>query len=146
MTAKTTRLTTALFVAAAFTASANAEYRCDPAPSWMDRAACEAADKSPDALRQFVQRMDRNRINLEFADYVDLKTSAALASRRTPPGRAEGSERCCAEGGEQRKALSRACAWLPAARRPGRPSSRSRQPLRVLLIRIRAGQSTSTGG
>lgn len=75
MTARTTRLTTALFVAAAFTASANAEYRCDPALSWMDRAACEAADKSPDALRQFVQRMDSNRINLEFADYVDLKTA-----------------------------------------------------------------------
>jgi hypothetical protein len=40
----------------------------------MDRAACEAADKSPDALRQFVQRMDSNRINLKFADYVDLRT------------------------------------------------------------------------
>ena len=74
MTTKTTCLTTAAFVAAALAASANAEYRCDPAPSWMDRAACEAADKSPDALRQFVQRMDRNRVNLEFADYVDLKT------------------------------------------------------------------------
>jgi hypothetical protein len=74
MTAKTTCLTTAAFVAAAFAASASAEYRCERAPSWMDRAACEAADKSPDALRQFVQRMDRNRVNLEFADYVDLKT------------------------------------------------------------------------
>ena len=74
MTAKTTCLTTAAFVAATFAASASAEYRCDPAPSWMDRAACEAADKSPDALRQFVQRMDSNRINLEFADYVDLRT------------------------------------------------------------------------
>jgi hypothetical protein len=74
MITKTTRLATAIFVAAAFTASASAEYRCDPAPSWMDRAACEAAEKHPDALRQFVQRMDRNRINLEFADYVDLKT------------------------------------------------------------------------
>ena len=40
----------------------------------LTAAACEAADKSPDALRQFVQRMDRNRVNLEFADYVDLKT------------------------------------------------------------------------
>jgi hypothetical protein len=74
MTAKTTCLTTAAFVAATFAASASAEYRCDPAPSWMDRAACEAADKSPDALRQFVQRMDSNRINLKFADYVDLRT------------------------------------------------------------------------
>lgn len=74
MTTKTTCLTTAAFVAGAFAASANAEYRCDPAPSWMDRVACEAADKSPDALRQFAQRMDRNRVNLAFADYVDLKT------------------------------------------------------------------------
>jgi hypothetical protein len=40
----------------------------------LTTAACEAADKSPDALRQFVQRRDRNRVNLEFADYVDLKT------------------------------------------------------------------------
>jgi hypothetical protein len=75
MTAKTICLTTAAFVAGAFAASANAQYRCDPAPSCMDRAACKAADKSPDALRQFVQRRDRNRVNLEFADYVNLKTA-----------------------------------------------------------------------
>jgi hypothetical protein len=75
MTTKTTCLTTAAFVAAAFTASANAEYRCDPAPRWMDRAACEAAAQGPEALRRYVESMNAIRVNLQFADYVDLKTA-----------------------------------------------------------------------
>jgi hypothetical protein len=75
MTTKTTCLTTAAFVAAALAASANAEYRCDPAPRWMDRAACEAAAQGPEALRRYVESMNAIRINLQFADYVDLKTA-----------------------------------------------------------------------
>ncbi|HQR78054.1 MAG TPA: hypothetical protein PLR35_16650 [Burkholderiaceae bacterium] len=75
MTAKTVRITTALAVAAAFTAGANAEYRCDPAPSPADRAACEAAAQGPDALRRYVESMNAIRVNLQFADYVDLKTA-----------------------------------------------------------------------
>jgi hypothetical protein len=75
MTATIARSFAALVVAAAFTAGAHAEYRCDPAPSWMDRSACEAADKSPADLRRFVQRMDWNRVNLQFSDYVNEKTA-----------------------------------------------------------------------
>ncbi len=75
MTASTARISAALVLATAFTAGAHAEYRCDPAPSWMDRSACEAADKSPADLRRFVQRMDWNRVNLQFSDYVDIRTA-----------------------------------------------------------------------
>lgn len=74
MTATIARSFAVLVVAAAFTAGAQAEYRCDPAPTWMDRSACEAADKSPTDLRRFIQRMEWNRTNLKFSHYVDPKT------------------------------------------------------------------------
>ena len=77
MTAKMTRVSVAVLFATAFTAAAHAEYRCDAAPSFMDQRACEAAEKSPDALRQYIQSMDRIRVNLEFSDYVNAATVRA---------------------------------------------------------------------
>ncbi len=74
MTANATRLSAAVFLTVAFS-SANAEFRCASAQNWPDRAACEAADRGPEALRRFVENMNTLRINLRFADYVDLKTA-----------------------------------------------------------------------
>lgn len=74
MTATMTRVSVAVLFATTFTAAAHAEYRCAPAPSWMDQRACEAAEKSPVALRRFVQRMDYNRVNLKFSEYVSDAT------------------------------------------------------------------------
>jgi hypothetical protein len=75
MIATITRISAACLVAAAFTASAKAEYRCDPAPGPLDRAACEAAAQGPEALRKYVESMNAIRVNLQFSDYVDLKTA-----------------------------------------------------------------------
>ena len=75
MTRNTIRVSVALLCTTAFAAAAHAEYRCDPAPSFIDQRACEAADKSPDALRRYVQRMDYNRVNLKFSDYVNAATA-----------------------------------------------------------------------
>ncbi len=61
MTARIARLSSALFVAAAFTASAHAEYRCDSPQTWVDRDACKAAEQSPTALRRFVENMNTIR-------------------------------------------------------------------------------------
>jgi hypothetical protein len=47
----------------------------------MDKRACEAAEKSPDALRRYVQSMDRIRVNLEFSDYVNAATAKAWEER-----------------------------------------------------------------
>ena len=69
------RTTAAALVAAAFSTGAQAEYRCNPAPTWVDREACKAARQGPDELRRYGQRMGWMRINLKFADYVDLKTA-----------------------------------------------------------------------
>ena len=69
----TIRLTSALLFAGAFAAGAHAEYRCDPAPTSIDRGACEAAAQGPDALRRFVERSKMS--NLYFWDYVDAKTA-----------------------------------------------------------------------
>ena len=82
MTATTTRIASALVLAAAFTASAQAEYRCDTAPSWIDRSACQAADQGPDALRRFVQNMNSIRINIQFADYVDEQRANSWDAQR----------------------------------------------------------------
>lgn len=60
---------------AAFASSAQAEYRCDPAPSWVDRAACKAAGEGARELRRFVEAMNSIRINIQFADYVNLATA-----------------------------------------------------------------------
>jgi hypothetical protein len=69
-----TRLSAGFVFAAAFVASANAEYRCDPPPSVYDRLACEAAQQGPTALRRFVERWTSRMSNLYFYDYVDEKT------------------------------------------------------------------------
>jgi hypothetical protein len=82
MTSTIARCSAVLVIAAAFCASAQAEYRCDPAPTWMDRSACEAADKSPADLRRFIQRMDWNRVNLKFSHYVDPKTEQKWDAQR----------------------------------------------------------------
>jgi hypothetical protein len=82
MTATTTRFASALVLAAAFTASAQAEYRCDTAPSWVDRSACQAADQGPDALRRFVQNMNSIRINIQFSDYVNEQRANSWDAQR----------------------------------------------------------------
>ena len=83
MTATTSRLASVFVLAAAFTASAQAEYRCDSAPSWIDRSACKAADQGPDELRRFVQNMNSIRINIQFSDYVnDQRANSWDAQRR----------------------------------------------------------------
>lgn len=82
MTATTTRISAALILAAAFTASAQAEYRCDSPPSWVDRNACQAAGQGPTDLRRFVQTMNTLRINVLFYDYVNEETAKAWDVQR----------------------------------------------------------------
>ena len=65
----------ALLLASA-AAGASAEYRCNPAPSPIDRRACEAAQQGPDALRHFIERMQMIQ-SLYFFDYVDDATLLA---------------------------------------------------------------------
>ena len=72
MTAAIKRIAAALL--AALGTNASAEYRCDPAPTRMDRNACEAARQGPEELRRFVQRMNWMKANLYFYDYVDPAT------------------------------------------------------------------------
>ncbi len=81
MNAIISRIPSALILSLAFTASAQAEYRCDPAPTWIDQRACKAAEESPQALRQFVQRM-RWITNLRFEDYVNENTALAWESTK----------------------------------------------------------------
>lgn len=81
MNATLSRISSALIVSLAFAASAHAEYRCDPPPTWIDQRACKAAEESPQALRQFVQRM-RWFTNLQFADYVNDNTAQAWESKK----------------------------------------------------------------
>ena len=70
-----------LLFAGAFSSGANAEYRCSPPPTSIDRRACEAAAQGPDALRRFVNRWTSKMSNLYFEDYVDLKTTQAWDSK-----------------------------------------------------------------
>ena len=77
-----TGISTGLAIAAAFTAAAHAEYRCNPPQSWVDREACKAAAKSSDELRRFVQLMNSMRINIRFLDYVEDDTASASGARR----------------------------------------------------------------
>ena len=81
MSTTLSRVSSALIVSVAFAATAHAEYRCDPAPTWIDQRACTAAEESPQALRQFVQRM-RWITNLRFEDYVDQNTVLAWESKQ----------------------------------------------------------------
>jgi len=73
---------TALLVGAAlFAPIAQAEYRCDPPRSQIDRRACEIAKQGPDALRQFIQRT-RVIENLYFFDYVNEERLLAWRQKR----------------------------------------------------------------
>ena len=81
MNSTISHISSALILSLAFTASAHAEYRCDPPPTWIDQRACKAAEESPQALRQFVQRM-RWITNLRFEDYVDQNTVLAWESKQ----------------------------------------------------------------
>jgi hypothetical protein len=81
MNAIISRIPAGLILSLAFTASAHAEYRCDPAPTWIDQRACKAAEESPQALRRFVQRM-RWFTNLQFEDYVNHNTVLAWESKK----------------------------------------------------------------
>jgi hypothetical protein len=74
MNASPSRISAAIALAVACSASAHAEYRCDPAPTVFDRQACAAAAQSPEALRRFIESMDSIRVNLQFSDYVDERT------------------------------------------------------------------------
>lgn len=81
MTTTTTRISAALVLAAAFTASANAEYRCASATIGLDKRACAAAEQGPDALRRFVHQWDRQMASLRFSDYVDANTERAWEAK-----------------------------------------------------------------
>jgi hypothetical protein len=68
---------------------AHAEFKCD-APVHLDRAACEKAKESPDALRRYIQRI-RVIDSLQFSDYVNEERARAWAqdeSNRTPAKKA----------------------------------------------------------
>ena len=77
-----TRLSAGFVFAAAFAASANAEYRCDPPQTVNDRLACEAAQQGPAALRRFVQSWTQQMSNLYFPDYVDDKTVQSWEAKK----------------------------------------------------------------
>lgn len=75
MKALPTRSSVIFVLVAAFASSAQAEYRCDPAPSWVDRAACKAAGEGARELRRLVEAMNAIRINIRFDDYVNQATA-----------------------------------------------------------------------
>lgn len=89
MTTKMIRLATAALLVSGFAAAANAEYRCDPAPTWADRKACEAAGQGPAELRRTVQAMNSIRINQRFEHYVDEATAQRWAQVGKDTGFAE---------------------------------------------------------
>lgn len=76
-----TRISSTVVFGIVFAATAHAEYRCDPAPTWIDQRACEAAAESPQALRQYVQRM-RWFTNLQFSDYVNENTAQGWEAKK----------------------------------------------------------------
>ena len=80
MNVKTTRLFVGLVLATGIATAVHAEYRCAPAPTSIDRGACEAADQSPEALRRYVHRMRMS--NLQFSDYVDATTERAWDAKQ----------------------------------------------------------------
>ena len=56
--------------------AAQAGTLCKKPPTRVDRQACEAAQQGPQALRQYVQRMNWMKHNLNHEDYVDEQTQA----------------------------------------------------------------------
>lgn len=57
---------------------ARAEFKCGTPQTTFDRTACEKAAESPDALRQYIQRM-QVITNLYFFDYVNEAQAVAWA-------------------------------------------------------------------
>jgi len=57
--------------------AARAEYRCDAPGSHFDRIACQKAQQSPVALRQFIHRI-RSIESLFYYDYIDPHGTAAV--------------------------------------------------------------------
>lgn len=84
---------------------AQAEYRCNPPPTPLDRRACNAAAESPAALRQYIQRVQPIR-NLRFDDYVSDATvvvwEAAMAREREAKLKAKNSSLTAASKSEPR--------------------------------------------
>jgi hypothetical protein len=66
---------------ALFSMQARAEFKCDAPPSRIDRVACEHAAQSPDALRQYIERM-RGIESLYFFDYVNEARAREWAANR----------------------------------------------------------------
>jgi hypothetical protein len=63
-----------------------AEFKCNLPVVTFDRVACEKAKEGPDALRQYIQRI-QGITSLQFSDYVNEAQAAAWAqneSRRAP--------------------------------------------------------------
>lgn len=63
-----------------FSTQASAEFKCDAPSTYLDRTACEKAKESPNALRQYIQRI-RMIESLQFSDYVDDAQARAWAAR-----------------------------------------------------------------
>jgi len=78
-------------LAATVASSAQAEYRCDPAPTWVDREACKAAGESARDLRRFVETMNSIRINIRFTDYVNQATTDSW-DRKAMAARTQGDD------------------------------------------------------
>ena len=57
---------------------ARAEFKCNSPTVTFDRVACEKAKEGPDALRQYIQRI-QGITNLQFSDYVNEARAAAWA-------------------------------------------------------------------
>lgn len=65
---------------------ARAEFKCNSQAVTFDRVACEKAQEGPDALRQYIQRI-QGITSLQFSDYVSEAQAAAWAQsepRRAP--------------------------------------------------------------
>lgn len=93
MKAKSFRLAiSAAAIACALPWIAQAEYRCDPPPTPIDRGACKAAEESPKALGRYIQRV-RWIASLLFDHYVNEKRilawEAALYGEREAERKAE---------------------------------------------------------
>lgn len=64
---------------------ARAEFKCNTDVVTFDRVACEKAKEGPDALRQYIQRI-QGITSLQFSDYVNEAQAAAWAQNE--PSRA----------------------------------------------------------
>ena len=92
MNAKITRLSVGVVLATGLAAAAHAEYRCTPAPTSVDRRACEAADQSPEALRRFVATDGQQ--DVKPADFrLCRRQNRARVGGAAGAGPVEGSER-----------------------------------------------------